>query len=239
MAYVVPQALVYQEFSILPTALTDPLRACIIGPHYALNRYSDADEKLLIKVTDNYDSENDTAYSWPNRPAGGVVDEDYTKVYIDDALLEYYEDTSGDATVVSGYRNRVRFPSFVLQTKNGSTRTSVFCDRDVAIGDVLKFIGSACGEAQEFEAQVLGFVADPVPAVIQAAEADSVNKSSQSLSTSFSQTAGGDNNVEMVNADGSAFDGRDDGGSRLASGIYLVRVTAKGSSATQKLVLMK
>ena len=35
------------------------------------------------------------------------------------------------------------------------------------------------------------------------------------------------------------FDGRDDAGRRLASGIYHVRVTAKGSSATQKLVLMK
>jgi uncharacterized delta-60 repeat protein len=35
------------------------------------------------------------------------------------------------------------------------------------------------------------------------------------------------------------FDGRDDTGRRLASGIYLVRVAAKGFSAMQKLVLMK
>jgi hypothetical protein len=236
MSYVVPQALIYQEFSILPTALTDPLRACIIGPHYALNRYSDSDEKPLIKVTDSYDPDTDTDYSWPNRPAGGVVDEDYTKVYIDDALLEYYEETTGDGKVVTGYRNRVRFDTLVLQTKNGYNRSGVFCDRDVAVGDVVDILASSCGEPQTLRSQILGFVPDPIPAVIQSAESDVSNESSQSAAASGSQTAGDLNNVCLELVDGSAFDGRDDG---IISETYTIEVLSNGSGGDAETAVLK
>lgn len=98
--YVLPQALIYQEFKLVPTALTEPLRACPIGPQYALFRYSDSDEKALIKVTENYNPDADESYLWPGRPAGGVVDFDYTRLFIDDALLQYYNDPGGDASVI-------------------------------------------------------------------------------------------------------------------------------------------
>jgi len=236
MAYVVPQALVYQEFSILPTALTDPLRACIIGPHYALNRYSDEDEKPLIKVTDHYIPDTDTAYLWPNRPAGGVVDEDYTKVYIDDALLEYYEETTGDGQVVSGYRNRVRFDTLVLQTKNGYNRSGVFCDRDVAVGDVLDILASSCGEPQSLQSQILGFIPDPIPAVIQPAESDTVNKNSQTANVTDSQTAGDTNSVEITGTNGASFDGREDG---VIEDTYTIECIGSGSGGDAETAVLK
>jgi hypothetical protein len=236
MAYIVPQALVYQEFSILPTALTDPLRACIIGPHYALNRYDDEDEKPLIKVTDSYDPDTDTAYLWPNRPAGGVVDEDYTKVFIDDALLEYYEETTGDGQVVSGYRNRVRFDTLILQTANGYNRSGVFCDRDVAVGDVVDILGVSCGDPQTLRSQILGFVADPIPAVIQPSESDIVNKNSQTVAESSAKTAGDDNNVCIDAVDPSAFDGREDG---IIEETYTVEVLSNGSGGDAQSASLK
>lgn len=228
MAYVVPQALVFQEFSILPTGISDPLRACIIGPHYALNRYSDADEKENILVTSSYDPENDEAFLWPNRPAGGVVDTDYTKVYIDDALLQYYSDPGGDGSViqaVDGYTNRIRFASLVLQTANGVDRSAAFCDRDVSAGDVLDLDGSACGEGVSLRTQILNFVADTVAAVIGTSEADISNKSSQAASTTDAQTGGAVNTVEITAVDGSAFDGLADG---IVAETYTVTVTDIG-----------
>jgi len=237
--YVVPQALIYQEFSILPTALTEPLRACIVGPHYALNRYSDEDEKPNILVTSSYDPDTDTAYSWPNRTAGAVVDEDYTAVYMDDALLQYYYDPGGDASeikAVEGYRNRVRFASLVLQTKNGYNRSGVFCDRDVAAGDVLDLLASACGEPVSFRSQILGFVADPIPAVIGTAESDPSNKNSQSESSTDSQTAGDLNNVCVESVDTSSFDGRDDG---IISETYTIEVVTSGAGGDAETALVQ
>jgi hypothetical protein len=39
-SYVKPQVLVFQEFNIVPTEITEPLRAHIAGPHAMLHRYS-------------------------------------------------------------------------------------------------------------------------------------------------------------------------------------------------------
>ena len=69
MAYVVPQVLVFQEFTAVPDEITDPLRAWIAGPHAELHRYSDATEKAAVALG-AYDKDFDTAYSWPGRTAG-------------------------------------------------------------------------------------------------------------------------------------------------------------------------
>lgn len=212
--YILPQALVYQEFTLVPTALTRPLRATPFGPQYALFRYSDSDEKQTIKVTDSYESDADTNYLWPGRPAGGVVDFDYTQVFIDDALLQYYNDPGGDGSLIAavdGYRNRVRFDALVLKTANGFTRSAPFLDRDVAPGDVLDLVANACGEAVSLRAQILELIADVVPAVIGDSEEDISNAATQAESATYSKTAGATNNVDITAADASSYDGRDDG----------------------------
>jgi hypothetical protein len=228
-SYVLPQALIYQEFTLVPTALTEPLRACIVGPQYALFRYSEATEKVNIKVTDNYNPDADEAFVWPGRPAGGVVDEDYTKVYIDDALLQYHEDPGGDGseiTSVDGYRNRIYFSALVLQTKNGFSRSAAFGSRDVAVGDVLDIVASNCGEAYRMRARILELVADVVAAVVGDATQDVDNKATQVEAGSGVQTAGDINLVCVEDVDASAYDGRADG---EVSETYLVEVIS-GSS---------
>ena len=88
-SYVKPQVLVFQEFKIVPTEITEPLRAHIAGPHAVLHRYSNTDEKQHT-LLGTYDRLNDTCYAWPQRQPGSVVDLPYVKVHIDDAMLQYY-----------------------------------------------------------------------------------------------------------------------------------------------------
>lgn len=233
--YVLPQALIHQEFQLLPTAIARPLRACPLGPQYALFRYADSDEKARIKVTDSYNPDADENFLWPARPAGGVVDFDYTKVYIDDALLQYYSDPGGDGSVieaVSGYRNRIRFSALVLKTANGFNRSGVFLDRDVSPGDVLDIVASACGEPYSLRTQILDLVADPVPAVIEAPEDDPDNKNAQSEGSTDSKTAGADNNVCIESVDPSAYDGRADGQIEETYTIEVVSGSTGGDAET-------
>jgi hypothetical protein len=84
MAYVLPQALVFQEFNLIPAELTNPLRACIFGGHADLHRHADADEKLEISLG-AYDKDAPVAYNWPSKATGSVIDISYVKVFIDDA----------------------------------------------------------------------------------------------------------------------------------------------------------
>ena len=69
MAYVLPQVLVFQEFTQLPTPIVEPLRAHISGGNAELFRFSDTDEKALINLG-SYDPLAATDYLYPNRPTG-------------------------------------------------------------------------------------------------------------------------------------------------------------------------
>ena len=88
MTYVKPQVKVFQEFQAAPEAVVQNLNAFVFGPHYQLFRYAESSEKALVSLGD-YDKDNDTDYLWPNQPALSVVDQSFTKLYADDALLKY------------------------------------------------------------------------------------------------------------------------------------------------------
>jgi hypothetical protein len=160
--YITPRVLIQQEFVQLPVYSEFPLPAFIIGPHYALNRYSDAAEKPFtalntldgnFKDTGNtYLPDSDTLYSFSNIPPGGDVDHSYTKVFAEAVEAKYFpieelnvEGLANTSTVslistVSGtpYANRVYFPNVFLKTANGFSRSSCFSNRDVAVGDVIQ-----------------------------------------------------------------------------------------------------
>ena len=132
MTYILPQVLVYQEFNVVPAEITDPLRACIVGPRYNLHRYSDADEKPTIKVSASGWTRGQTlTVSWPGRSAGGIVDQTYTKLYMDDAYLEYFQ-TVGDLVVSGTGKNILTSGTFTFE---GTDLSTVFKGRDVTPGD--------------------------------------------------------------------------------------------------------
>lgn len=202
-SYVLPQVLVFQEFLRAQTATAQPLRACILGEQFDLHRYSEPTEKDDILVAENYDPSAEACYDFPGRQAGGIVDPSYTKVFIDDALLKYYEDASGDGAetkYTTPGLNRVRSDTVVWKTANGTDRDDSLL-RDVQVGDVVKLTAVACGETFTFQSSVIGLLAEVVDADIDTAAADASNAAAQSASTSTALVAGTTNSVKLLNGD--------------------------------------
>jgi hypothetical protein len=190
-SYVKPQVLVFQEFTIVPTEITEPLRAHISGPNAMLHRYSDKDEKPYT-LLGAYNRLEDTFYPWPQRTPGGEVDRPYTKVYVDDAMLQYFNHNMGETDTqiysVPGKPNWIRSSNLSFKS-NGPAypRSSAFMDRDVQLGDVVEL--RAVSQDNDCEETVLtthvtGFTSEDVPSRILPAEVDPDNADSYSATHS-------------------------------------------------------
>jgi hypothetical protein len=160
--YITPRVLIQQEFTQLPIYAEFPLPAFIIGPNYALNRYSEASEKSSTELNsldgqifengNAYNPYEDTRYSFTNVEAGAEVDHSYTKVFAEAVEAQYFpngdlgslEAAEADAvTFVTSsngakYPNRLRFLNAVLKSEGSYPRTSYFSSRDVALGDTIE-----------------------------------------------------------------------------------------------------
>ena len=163
MAYVLPQALVFQEFNLIPAELTNPLRACIFGGHADLHRHADADEKLEISLGD-YDKDSPTAYNWPSKATGSVIDISYVKVFIDDAYLQFHAELEGAATVapVASYANRISSSATNFKDNGASYARTAALLRDVKAGDRVKVKGAG----ETLNTYVKNVLATPVAASI-------------------------------------------------------------------------
>lgn len=210
-SYVKPQVLVFQEFRIVPTEITEPLRAHIAGPHAILHRYSNTDEKQFC-LLGQYDRLNDTCYPWPQRRPGSIVDLPYVKVYVDDAMLQYYTHNMGESdttiTAVPGKTNWIQSSTLSFKS-NGAAypRSSAFFDRDVQLGDVVQLrTVSADNDCLEtvLETYVTGFASDLVPSRILPAVADVNNQDSYTATSpngvdvTVTQIEGVDNAVAVT-----------------------------------------
>lgn len=239
MAYVTPQALVFQELQLTPQADQQPLPALICGGNAHLQRYEETDEKPLGAVG-YYDEISETCYAWPGRPAGGLVDQDYTRVYIDDALLKYFEDFIGAGDTISSVANepnQIRAAATSFKANGASyPRDAAFLDRDVQVGDVAKVRAVVGSTPYTLWTYVAGFVAEAVAAVVASATADSDNAATQSApSVTKSQTAGVVNCVDISATDQSAYDGLEDGDINETYTIVVVEGSAGGDATTAKL----
>lgn len=160
MAYITPRVKIQQEFLQLPVYREYPLPAFIIGPNYALTRYSNTAEKPftalathngdVVLTGNSYDYLHDATFDFPNIPAGGDVDHEYTKVFAEAVEAKYLPNTElgsdglGDdlvefvPTQAGTYStNKVRFP-YALKGGNGHTRSALLSNRDVTVGDIIQ-----------------------------------------------------------------------------------------------------
>lgn len=213
MAYVLPQVKVFQEFRLAPVATAGVLNCHISGGHAELFRYSVADEKLTTYLG-GYDYLSDTSYSWPGLSSGSIVDTTYVKLYIDNAKLKYYQNDAGvggTVTTVSGYPNRIK-ANGVAFASNGTSypKSAAFKDRGARVGDSVYVRGVHSGTTYELNTKISGFIGDTVASSVAAATAASTNKTSLSASTNVDDI-GGIKNCITVTADGSIYDGREDG----------------------------
>jgi hypothetical protein len=237
MAYVLPQVKVFQEFRIAPVATAGVLNAHISGGHAELFRYSDATEKQSILIG-SYDYLNDTSFSWPGNPTGGLVDLDYVKLYGEDVKLKYYQNDAGvGGTVapVSGHTNRIR-ANGVAFVSNGTSypKSAAFKDRGSKVGDGVYVRGVSGGTTYELNTKIVGFVGDEVAATVDSASAASTNKSSQSFAVSVDDL-GSVKNTITITADATDYDGREDGAIDEYYTVEVIQSSRDGDLTTGKL----
>jgi len=236
MAYVKPQVLVFQEFTIVPTEITEPLRAHISGPNAMLHRYGVAAEKALCRIG-TYKPNEDKCYLWPQRTPGGVVDKPYVKLFVDDALLNYYEQLIGSTqTITKAVLNRTNWiesvagagvgAHAVYYKSNGAlqSRSAAFKDRDVKVGDVvyLRAVDDACVETTLWT-EVAGFASEMIESTIANATADELNAAALTASTAFAKVGSVTNAVDILSVNGALYTGVKDG---VLREIYTLEVIA-------------
>jgi hypothetical protein len=163
--YITPRVLVQQEFLQLPVYSEFPLPAFVVGPNYSLARYNFPLEKAntvpgtlngaAVETGNNYVSNSETAYDFPNVAPGATVDHEYTKVFAENVEALYFPladladpgISDNDAELVEireGVydQNKVRFSNVTLKTGNGFSRSVYFSNRDVRAGDVIELTDS-------------------------------------------------------------------------------------------------
>lgn len=226
--YVLPQVQVFQDLNNLPSAAIHPLNAHITGPNGQLVRYAQTDEKES-GFLGYYDSVSQHCYPWPNQPAGSVIDLNYTELWIQDALLNYFVETGaggGDITKVSGYNNQIRSSSLSF-IANGVAypRSATFDDRDVQIGDIVKVRVVVNSVEYVLWTYVNGFVGDVVASTHGAATADANNPLAQSFSTTAMRVSGPENCISLQ-PNGTGYKGSASG---YINETYTIIVTASSS----------
>jgi hypothetical protein len=231
-SYVLPQVLVFQEFEQQPVAIEQPQNAVLVGEQFDLHRYPE--EKSEILVAGSYDPTEEQCFAWPARRAGSVVDETYTKVFFDNALLKYFHDPSGDGSVVThtgSGKNRIRAASKIFKTANSYTRSTELL-RDVQVGDAVKLIASACASPVTFYSTVAGLVADILAAIVDPATSDDDNQAATTAAVSGSQTAGADNKVGIGALSGASYDGLPTGDPTEVYTIEVIGASTGGDATT-------
>jgi hypothetical protein len=244
--YVLPQVLVFQEFELASEPAAQPLNACIMGGNAFLLRYSDSDEKVQAYLG-QYDHvgtlvEGDykTCYSWPERPAGGVVDDSYTKLFIDNALLRYLRDTSGDITRETA--SRIRFPNTALIDNPDDPvtypRDTDLKDRDVKVGDSVKVVADdgIGGDPITLYTYVRGFVADTVAATVDSTpNAYAANHATQVASSSSSAASGNSGDATIDSVSHTSYNGHPDGDIDEVYTIEVIQASTGGDATTARL----
>lgn len=211
--YVLPQVLVFQDLTSQPAVAANPLSAHISGGHAYLVREDESTEREFGNLG-LYDNEADASYAWPNRPAGGVVDNSYTKLFVENALLQYFSDGLGSGpwmTIKHGSHNTIHSCNLNFAAGNGYSRDAAFKDRDVQIGDVIRVRGIPTGPGASGNPVVLwtyvrDLIAERIAGSVGSASADVNNAPTSSAAASVSLTAGFANCV-VATADGSAYAG--------------------------------
>lgn len=205
--YVLPQVLVFQEAQ--PIIEENSLHSHISGGHAFLVRFNEPTEQRL-GFLDFYDNLLDREYLWPNLPANAIVDQSYTKVWIKDALLQYFESFMGGGDVITkmaSYNNRIHSAALNFRVNGVYARSAEFIDRDVQIGDIAKIRGlDVFSNPITLFTYVKDIHGDIVPAIIDPAVSDVNNAATQSASAVATQIAGPINGVVAI-PDGSGYNG--------------------------------
>lgn len=239
--YVLPQVLVFQDFNVVPVTAANPLSAHIAGGHAHLVRQSQADERALGQLG-FYNNVSDTPYLWPGRPAGSVIDQSYTKLFVENALLQYFTDdlaVGSTITKIANYANRIKSNSVNFAANGIFSRDADLYDRDVKVGDVIKVRGvptgvDSTGDPVTLWTYVKDLIPNEEPAVISSAVVDDNNAATTSCSHAVSQT-GGPENCVSASVFGCVYDGTPAGHTSETYVIRVIESSINGDHTTARL----
>ena len=210
MSYQPPALRITQELVSRPLGNTLPLYPVILAPQYGLHRFSEEDEQALLGA---YDKDNGNTFTeWPDKDANSDVDVATSALWLKDAILQYHQfsvdgSAGADVGLLTNDGNRIRVPTLVFKTGNGTDRSTVFGNRDVTIGD---YISISFG-AVTVETIVTGLVADIVASVIGAASAAASNVPNTTEAGDSSYTGNWTDVLITGTVDASSYDGLADG----------------------------
>lgn len=224
--YILPQTQVFQEFVSTASAAAEHRQAFIAGPNFQLVRHSQTAEKGL-GLLGAYVPGQETCYAWPNREAGAVVDLNFTKLFIDNALLQYWQ---GAVSVVDGYKNRVA-AAINLKTNGSDLRNAALQNRDAAIGDNVRITDGT----NSYESYIAGFVNEIIASSVGTLTNATSNSGKTTKSAAATQTDGDENNVDITSSSANNYSGLADG---VTSDTYVIEVvTASINGDAQTAVL--
>ena len=202
-----------------------------VGPDYYSRNYLKVPalkSSMLLGTT----AVGDQTFSWPGLGTGEVVDQSFTRVFIDNAAQQYYSETAlttADAgSIMANQTTRIRTSARIWKTANGSTR-SAQVPVDVAIGDWVQVYNGTKIVAGTVTALIGDIVAATAAATPTAASSNvptnagssSVTAGGTNTSTTVSSVAASSN---PANYDGSA--------ARQPSETYTLTVTNVGANGT-------
>jgi len=232
MEYVIPQLRIFQQLEEVDTSGTGVRRAVVIGPNFDVKKYEGATAaaKALLNLG-AYAQGVAESYTWPDRPAGGIVDTGWTKLFVENAWLKYWSSPSsltipatGDANRVTGSFNFVSFSSY--------DRDATFINRDVKVGDGVRISGTGTdAQAYDIETRITGFENNVIASTVGTSAAYAGNQANTTAAASESQIDGYDNAVEAL-ADEASYDGRADG---YVEETYVVEVIQGGAGSGARL----
>ena len=185
--YTLPQTLVYQRITPQVRVSVEDLQSVVIGPNFALRRYDVASEKSQIRIGE-YKTGAELAAIWPGRPVGATVDQDWVKLYADDAYFRYWASV-GALNLVAGTRNQIRSADTVWAKYGKWDITDNLPPRGVKEGDGVRVIVPAANV--NMITQVVGFENEVVNAEVKAAEVVDTNKPDSPAAAAADYSFGG------------------------------------------------
>jgi hypothetical protein len=230
MPLVIPRTQVSQVISsAVSPAVASPRYAIIVGPNYAVRGYSDA-AKAAIRLGEYADAV--TAFSWPGRQAGEIVDQDFTRVFIDNAKLRFVNEAIGSGASVApvaGHANRIKSSTLAWATNAAATR-SAEVPTDVLPGD---YIEVSVG-ANILKTYVRALLPDVVAPVVAATDLTAVTPTQVAAATATKITTVSPSTLVVSASSAAAYDGSASG---YATDTYTITVKVGGAPSSSKLTI--
>ena len=160
--YIPPQLVIQQEFASVPSAITEPLQLCIVGPSYRVFDYSNTTDNALVSFG-AYNPSTGLTAAYGALPAGSIVDQSSAQLVLENLLAKYLTISGSNAIEIGSSSNRISLGTGTtggFASNSYASRAAAFKNRDVKVGDRIKITGTGIS----YTTTVANLVADVVAA---------------------------------------------------------------------------